>query len=397
MPLPQAPKRQLTKTFLTPIVGDVLFVQIEDRSRADIPEYGTPHPDVAKWPNHKLVFVRPVDNERDNIYEFFYAADRDNQDDYNWEFTKADFSGAEYSAVQRTYVIPRSEFNEDEPAMASLNPDTPTGVFIGDYVLASRRQQRMGDKELDSLYVVDVRLYVKRCELTSNGVDPLNGKPLPASYSIYHISESVDGYSVEELVSAPEDAYWGVQEDGTSRTFKALSCEWYRFDTERLVAGSASGGIVDIGSYETSVNYYWPPVFSLLEFMDWERRDGGTDIFPRVEFDPEDYRGPCRALIERTWSKDPQSLLTPNQMLPTPIIYGSPFFNLNIPACLHGEVTAQCDTSNTDPIYTLNVGSSRTIPATNFTTWPESIVASDDQEPYKGGYLRTKTTIYKPA
>jgi len=397
MPLPQAPKRQDTKVLLTPIVGDILFSQIEDCTRKNLPEYGTPHPDSGKWPDHKLVFIRTVENERDGIYEFFYAADREDQDLYNWEFSKADFAGTEYSAITRTYVIPRDEFTEAEPAMASQNPEVPSDVFIGEYVLAIRKQQRIGDKELDSLYVVDVRVYVKRCELKSNGVDPLNGKPLPASYSIYHISETVDSQTVAELVADPESTYWGVQEDGTSRTFKALSCEWYRFDTERLVAGTAAEGIVDVGSYETSVNYYWPPVFSTLEFMDWERRDGGTDIFPRVEFDPEDYRGPCRAEIERTWSKDPQSLLTPDQMLPTPIIYGAPFFNLNIPACLHEAVQVQCDTSNTDATYTLNVGSARTIEATNFTTWPDFIIASDDQEPYKGGYLRTKTKIYKPA
>lgn len=396
MALPQAPKRQDNKVFPTPIVGDILFSQIEDRSRATFPAYGTPHPDSDKWPNHKLVYIRPVENARDNIYEFFYCADRNNQDLYNWEFTKADFAGNEYSVIQRTYVIPRDQFSETSPAMASANPNVPVGKFAEGYILAARRQQRIGDRELDSLYVVEARIYIKRCTITSIDIDPLNGKPLVSSYEIFHESELIGEVTVDSLVSDPTNAYWGLQANGTVRTFRALSCEWYRIDTQQIVAGEVAGGIVSIGTYETSINFYWPPVFKLVEFMDWARRDGGTDILPRVEFEPDDYRGPCEALVTRTWSKEPQDLPSIDQMLPTPLIYGSPFFNLNIPACLHEEVTLVADTGSADPVYKLNVGSQRTIPATNFTTWPDSIVAADDQEPYKGGYLRTRTVVYKP-
>ena len=108
-----------------------------------------------------------------------------------------------------------------------------------------------------------------------------------------------------DLVSDPTGDYWGLQADGTIRTFRALSCEWYRFDTEQVIAGTIAGDVIGISEYETSIDYYWPPVFKLVEFMDWERRDGGVDIRPRVEFDPEDYRGPCKAIISTSWSKTP--------------------------------------------------------------------------------------------
>jgi hypothetical protein len=280
--------------------------------------------------------------------------------------------------------------------MASANPDEPNELFGEGYILASRQQQRSGDETLDALYVIEVRLYVKRCSISATSLDQLNGKILASSYQIYHISESIGGQTVLDLVSAPTNEYWGVQSDGTSRTFKALSCEWYRFDMEQLVSGEIAGGVIDIGSYMASVNYEWPRVFGLLEFMDWDRRDGAVDIRPRVEFDPDGYNGPCDALISRSWSKNPQILIKPTQMLPTPVIYSAPLFSLQIPSCLHPAITAVCDTGNADPVYKSNVGSARTTPATNYTTWPESVIASDDQEPYRGGYLRTLVTVYKP-
>lgn len=84
-------------------------------------------------------------------------------------------------------------------------------------------------------------------------------------------------------------------------------------------------------------------------------------------------------------------------MLPTRIYYSSPFFSLNIPECLHGAQSIVCDIGNSDPVYDQNSGSARTFAATNYTTWPANIVAYDDQEPFRGGFLRTTKTIYKPS
>jgi hypothetical protein len=357
-------------------------------------KFGDPFEDRIRYPNHRLVYVSP--QSADKWSRWYFASDRINQDDYNWEFTKCDFAGNEYNAIRRTYLIPRREFSETSPAMASANPDEPNELFGEGYILASRQQQRSGDETLDALYVIEVRLYVKRCSISATSLDQLNGKILASSYQIYHISESIGEETVLDLVSDPTNEYWGVQSDGTSRTFKALSCEWYRFDTEQLVSGEIAGGVIDIGSYMASVNYEWPRVFGLLEFMDWDRRDGAVDIRPRVEFDPDGYNGPCHALISRSWSKNPQILIEPTQMLPTPVIYSAPLFSLQIPSCLHPAITAVCDTGNADPVYKQNLGSARTTPATNYTTWPDSVIASDDQEPYRGGYLRTLVTVYKP-
>ena len=168
MPLPSAPKRQDTRTFPTPIVGDVLFSQIEDCSRRTFPDYGTPHPDSVKWPSHKLVYIRPVDNERDGIYEFFYAAERANQDTYNFEFGPTNVGGITVDAVTRTYVILRSEFQPDDYTIGDSMPDIPAGQFDGDYKLFTLEQRKLSMQELDSLYVVLQITYIKDTEVTGS-------------------------------------------------------------------------------------------------------------------------------------------------------------------------------------------------------------------------------------
>lgn len=405
-PRPRTPAPRIDPVFLWPTPDKEDYIFYVERN-GDLPinqqwSYGEAFPDGLKYPNHKLVYVTP--QTPDKWSQWFYASNRLLEDEYNWEFTKCDIGGTEYSAIRRTYLIRRSEFSETEPAMASAMPNIPEDKFAEGYVLAARQQTRTQEEQLDSLFVAEVRLYVKRCALTSTTVDELNGKTLYSFYSLYHITETVDGNTVLDLVSAPTNAYWGLQADGTQRTFKAVSCEWYRFETSQVVAGTFASGVVQIASYNSSEKFYWPAVLldlaapdGYLEFLDWDRNDGGVDIYPRVVFDKEAYNGPCKALIERSWSKSPQTLSTLNQMLPTPIIYGAPFFNLNVPDCLHGIVKVRCDIGTGDPTYAVNSGSERTVATTNYTDWPASIVAVDDQEPFRGGYLRTKVTIYKPA
>jgi hypothetical protein len=91
------------------LVADVLFSQSVDCSRRDIPEYGTPHPDSVRWPHHKFVYFSPLEgaagNGRDEMYEFFYVADRENQDLYNFEHSQADIGGTKFDTINRSYVF----------------------------------------------------------------------------------------------------------------------------------------------------------------------------------------------------------------------------------------------------------------------------------------------------
>ena len=148
--LPQAPYRQDRRVYPTPDSGDVLFSQVKDCTRTEIPEYGTPHPDTKKWPDHKLVFVKPVDIERDGIFEFFYAADRDNQDQYNFSYSQGEL------VLTRTYIVSRDSLEDFvEPKLGQDDPDFP------EYKFATQQVQRVEDKELDSLYVAVQRFYAK--------------------------------------------------------------------------------------------------------------------------------------------------------------------------------------------------------------------------------------------
>jgi hypothetical protein len=99
-----------------------LFSEVRDCSRITFPEYGTPHPDHKKWPHHKLVFIQSVDIERDGLFEFFYAADRENQDLYNWEV-----QGGE--VVIRSYLVPRALYYGRSAAEAASASPVIEGEF----------------------------------------------------------------------------------------------------------------------------------------------------------------------------------------------------------------------------------------------------------------------------
>jgi hypothetical protein len=188
--------------------------------------YGTPHHDAAKYPHHVLVYITPADKEG-KFYRFYYAAKRENQDLYNWEFTKADIGGTKFDAVNRTYIVLREEFSETTPAMGSLMPDIPEDKFNGAYILSARMQKRI-ETELDSIFVIESRTYVKRCTLTE-----IVGSKLSVEDRLYYAGELIGGVSVETLFSQPSNSFWSVQSDGSSRVGKQLSCDWYSITTQR--------------------------------------------------------------------------------------------------------------------------------------------------------------------
>ena len=169
--LPQAPYRQDRKVFPTPIIGDVLFSEIRDCNRGNpFPEYGTPYPNASKWPDHKLVYIKPVDIERNEIFEFFYAADRENQDLYNFSSgyrnVVGNAGGREFRVVQRSYVTLRENFQPLDIEFGAAMPDVPEGKFEGvEYVFFDRQQQRINEQELDSLYVAEVHTYIEKAFL----------------------------------------------------------------------------------------------------------------------------------------------------------------------------------------------------------------------------------------
>ena len=206
--LPQAPYRQDRKLFPTPLVGDVLFSEVRDCTRSEIPEYGTPHPNSKKWPDHKLVFVKTVDIERDGIFEFFYAADRENQNLYNFSVGYRNIignvGGREFRVVQRSYITPRADFKPLDIPFGTPMPNVPEGKFEGiEYVFFDRQQQPIDQQELNSLYINEVHTYVEKAFLDEKlSYTAQRNDPLPEKFQVLVPEQAVEQI-VEGKVSLP--------------------------------------------------------------------------------------------------------------------------------------------------------------------------------------------------
>lgn len=188
--LPQAPYRQDKKIFPTPIIGDVLFSEVRDCTRIEIPEYGSPHPNSNKWPDHKLVYVKSVDIERDGIFEFFYAAERANQDLYNYSSgyrnVVGNAGGREFQVVQRSYVTLRESFQPADIEFGALMPNVPEGKFDDvEYIFFDREQKQIQELELNSLFVAEVHTYVEKAVLDEQlSLSVEKQDPLPPKFRV---------------------------------------------------------------------------------------------------------------------------------------------------------------------------------------------------------------------
>jgi hypothetical protein len=389
--------RQSEKMFPTPIIGDVLFSERWVGQSRNLPAYGTAHPDTAKWPNHKFVFARERgEPDAQDVFDVFYVADRANQDTYNFSFTQADLGGTRFNAVERTYVTLRSAFNPGTPAVGAAIPNTPTDLFTGGYILVEKRQQRIGQQELDSLYVAETHVYMRRCSITQLGIDPINGKMLTSTSILRHSSEIVTGSTTAAALFAdPANAYWGLQADGTQRSGKQLSCAWYEIVTETVVSGTFSGGAVTLRTYNTTQAYYWPPVLSSISIGVWERRDGGIRRFAEPVYTEEGYNGECKAEVTETFHVTAPTVADPDVMLPLPINISNPFYSISVRPCLFAGATYSFTNGTEDPDYVYTVAN-YTFPSTSPTTWPDFVTITN-VKPFRGGYMKSTIKIYKPS
>lgn len=426
MALTPAPQRQRVLTFLTPDVGDLLFFETVEGHRRDAPPYGTAHPNAVQWPDHKLVFVQSAD-EQGTTYRWFYAADRAAQDPYNWEFTKADIGGTKFDAVQRTYVTLRSAFDAATPAMGAAMPNVPVDKFTGTYVLAERKQVRIGEKELDSLFVVEQRTYVKRCTLSVVQDDDETESVLKTVSNLYYSTETVPGSgdplkTAAALFADTTLPFWGTTETGTQTEGRQLSCEWYEITTRQLVpnttptaitgAGGSMTGI-PIRSYATTNDFSWPAVFRVPDPSSSTLSNTNSIVFkalpvkgedydqiaPRVEFSVPAYRGPTKMVVQEWWRSAPVSqanLPTVAVMLPKEVVYQGAQYNLRMEPTLHGTFTLNDTIGTNDPRFVAaNYGQS--YPATVPTDWPETLIVDVDQVPFRGGYRIRVVTAYRPS
>tara|TARA_R100001443_G_scaffold54255_5_gene65738 strand:+ start:4595 stop:6259 length:1665 start_codon:yes stop_codon:yes gene_type:complete len=532
-------RRQRVIEFATPKVADLVVVERVDASKninaastADDNAYGTAHPDTTKFPNFKLALIKNGDNDQGQFQDWYYVKDRENQDDYNWEFSAAGGANPRYDTVVRTYVILRSSYDATSPlighntannteallnagqlkdsntfmpsgdtsltpfdtdssgAVAVLSgPDSGGSTISGsvkynkDYILFEKKQVRSGDETLDSLYVIEQRVFIKRVPMHSVDVDPdfpYNGSVatsagigqqqggLHSKETLFHANEPLQATvafladtdlgqstaaNASTNVSADTDTgfrttdvsynygsleeptssklkrnYWGIDDFGIERTGKQLSDNWYVVLEREVIklpydSDPSSNVIADhlVSDYYTYQNFYWPPVFHFLQKNIWERRDGGSELVISPHFYHEAYNGPTRMQIQTYWRKDeweaPETSVAPEStnyphltyikpMVPLPMSFITPMFNVRVKACLHPKVTLTYTTGSDHPIWDFasydatyeatNYDPSTTLDANNNPSWPSSLIISDTQKPFRGGYLRELITAYRP-
>ena len=170
-PRPRTPAPRVDPVLLwpTPERKDLLFFV---ERNGDLPQnqnwkFGDPFEDRIKYPDHKLVHVSP--QTVDKWSRWYFASNRINEDEYNYEAGWETVGGILVPSVKRSYIVPRSSYNPDYPTIGSEMPRNPENIsqqgfkFDEGYILHISRQVRT-DQELDSSYVAVELVYIKPVE-----------------------------------------------------------------------------------------------------------------------------------------------------------------------------------------------------------------------------------------
>jgi len=160
-PRPRTPAPRVDPVLLwpTPERRDLLFFV---ERNGDLPQnqhwsFGDPFEDRIRYPDHRLVHVSP--QTVDKWSRWYFASDRINENEYNYEVGRIQVGTLLVPSIKRTYITPRSTFKPTEAELGSPMPDAPEGKFEQGYILYQVNQVRT-DKELDSLFVQEERIYI---------------------------------------------------------------------------------------------------------------------------------------------------------------------------------------------------------------------------------------------
>jgi hypothetical protein len=414
-----SPQRQTVLSFVSPNVQDLLFFETVDAQRVGKtpPKYGTAHPDTVNFPDHTLAYVKQAD-PNGQFYYYYYANTRSSQDDYNFEYSQSSLGQTKFNTVVRTYISLRSSFKEDDSTVTagSAMPTAPTAAnFTGKgYVLMGRQQKRIGDKELDGIFIVEQRTYFVREDIETLKWDDLSHRNLKSTISYYYTGETPTGAgaTIDALVVDSDNAWWQTavvtETDpdpdiriASYREGRQLSSDWFEVVKKEVIAGTASGSSnILVDEYFTSMDHTFPPVLESIGIVSWERHDGQMLAFPEYHMNPEGYRGPCKVKVTVKWSankfaSDNDSEPAAKAMMPQSFTFGTPYVRLTVPPCLMNGGFIAATTGTVDPVYKYSAYQ-KNLPITDPPTWPDEIVVRDRQEPARGGFVRTTWTVYKP-
>jgi len=210
--------------------------------------------------------------------------------------------------------------------------------------------------------------------------------------------------TTREIVNSGSNAT-AIDGTGTFGEVESINNDWM-IETIRQaagIAGSAVNGIVT-RTYQKHIIHYWPPVLAnlwlRLVYADpLDAYSAVTGYILRKVWKAHSYNGHCEATFTERWtSAKPEFdgnaswptgggvpyLPKPTTLMPRPIDYNGVNFNIPVESCLH-------------PAFVIWDAFEQTLePATIQTTWPATIIAHCDCQPYLGGWMTTWATIKAP-
>jgi hypothetical protein len=398
-PKPDVPERYPIISFPTPEgQSDLLFYETRD---GDLPKnkawtYGDPHPDAAKFPNHELVFVSAAEGGA-GWQRWYYAANRENQHLYNWQFTDT----TDWPQLAQTFIVRRSDFS-----VTSTYEMPPLDVipYPLEWLATGIEERPINDETLASTFVTVVvtreKIRVRNQDGTYSDREIVGREfdPDTNSTTTYRRSKVPAGTTIPE----------GIQSNGSIIELQPVNTLWSIKNTKQAagLAGKAIKGKA-LRTFQIVTNWAWPAVLDYVRIQRITADPGdafstttGYTVVPIYSADA--YSGPCLATIVEEWTsklpvvggvatwdtdmvgESPQ-LLEPTPLLPKSIFFDGQLLRVNVPECLHGTLD-------------FYEGSfSQVFPATNYPRWPGSIVAEVNLSPNQGGWLKKTMIVNAPS
>lgn len=367
-PKPDIPERVPVLSFPSPAgQADLLFYEVRDGHLPKNKEwaYGDPHPDRAAFPNHELVYVAPEGGA--GWQRWFYAARRQDQHLYNWQFSNE----REWPLIVQTFIVKRGDFSVTEtfepPPLEffpypqewavtaveerPLNDETLSSTFVTVSVTREQVLKRtvIGTTTLtssvgsstatvsSSFSLIAVGDYIEAQCYPSIGAK-VDGVTAPSTVSLAQaateggtFSATITRYVENELVGREFDADTnktlpyrrskvlssnqypeGVQTNGAVVELQPVNALWSIKTTKQAsgLPGIAVNGVAS-RTYQIVTNYAWPAVLTGVHINPVYADPG--DIYSSITsyisspvYLCNAYSGPCLADIFEIWtSKQP--------------------------------------------------------------------------------------------
>lgn len=373
------PKRDPThKQPFTPLATDVFVRETHNVVRPandPIPDFGTPHDAISKtdsWPDHRFCWQTEINEKGD--CERWFVATPESQHLYNWQYSNS----PDWPTVQQVFVTPREDFDPTYTAYAAPPSDV---VDTTGFVITSISQTRIGDKQLDSLFV---SVQVTREKITNN----------PKIASVLDPQTNTLRQVLVEKVPAGTSGTV-VDTDGKYSDVQPINTLW-ALKTTQFMAGLAGNGDGATQTWDDVLNYSWPDVLLGFDFFGFPSSAGSVDsVTGRPLWKRQRYDGPCEATITETWTLNAPTPPSFTPMQPREIEYRSPLMSVSTPPCLHPDVYLYDSPGSNHPSLGFYVYS-RLYEATTLTDWPATYVASFTVRPAAGGYLSRLVEVKRP-